>query len=249
MNSSQPDVAVFVKIAHPAVTRILAALPSVSTLILDGEHGSFSDSDLETLCALTRAFEKKTIVRVPEADPVIIARALDRGADGIMLPRVETAAQVKRAVAGMRIPPEGNRGWDPTVAADNYGSAPDERWKRAAEPRLYVQIETRAALASAVSLARIKGVTDLFVGPADLSRALGSRGEIWTPQVRQAVEQLPARVRATRVGLGAFVDSTERAAWAFSLGYRLLAVIPDTVLLARAARAVTEPLAALGTKT
>jgi 4-hydroxy-2-oxoheptanedioate aldolase len=121
------------------------------------------------------------------------------------------------------------------------------RWKRAAEPRLYVQIETRAALESVITLARINGVTDLFVGPADLSRALGSRDEIWTPRVKKAIEQLPARVRNTHVGLGAFVDSTERAAWAFSLGYRLLAVIPDTVLLARAARAATEPLAALRT--
>lgn len=247
MNSTRADVAVFVKIAHPAVTRILAALASVSTLILDGEHGSFSDSDLETLCALAKAFDKKTIVRVPEADPVTIARALDRGADGIMLPRVRTLAEVKRAVAAFRIPPEGSRGWDPTVAADNYGTPADERWQRASEPRCFVQIETRGALDKAVEIARVKGVTDLFVGPADLSRALGSRAEIWTPQVKKAVEELPARVQNTGVGLGAFVDSPERAAWTFELGYRLLAVVPDTIMLARAARASTEPLAALGT--
>jgi 2-keto-3-deoxy-L-rhamnonate aldolase RhmA len=64
--------------------------------------------------------------------------------------------------------------------------------------------------------------------------------------VKKAVEQLPKRVRGAGVGLGAFVDSPERAAWAFDLGYRLLAVVPDTLLLARAARAATEPLAALG---
>jgi 2-keto-3-deoxy-L-rhamnonate aldolase RhmA len=238
------QVAVFVKIAHPAVTRILAALPSVNSLILDGEHGSFGDSDLETLCALARAFEKTTIVRVPDANPITIARALDRGADGVMIPRVETVAQVKRAVAGLQIPPDGNRGWDPTVAADNYGTS-DERWRRVSQPRCLVQIETRGALEKASALARIKGVTDLFVGPADLSRALGSRSEVYTARVKRAMEQLPSVVRGSGVTLGAFVDSPERAEWAFQLGYRFLAVVPDTVLIARAARSATEPLAAL----
>lgn len=247
MADDKTQVAVFVKIAHPAVIRILAALPSVSTLILDGEHGAFSDGELETLCALTRAFQKKTVVRVPDANPVTIARTLDRGADGIMIPRVETIAQVKRAVQAFQIPPDGNRGWDPTVAADNYGAS-NKDWTRAAYPRCLVQIETRSALEKATELARVRGVTDLFVGPADLSRALGSRGEIYTPQVKSAMEQLPSRVRGTTVTLGAFVDSPERAQWAFQHGYRFLAVVPDTILLARAARAATEPIAEL-TKT
>lgn len=244
MNQDPVQVAVFTKIAHPATTRILAALPSVSALILDGEHGAFSDSDLEILCAVVHAFEKQAVVRVPDANPVTIARALDRGADGVMVPRVETVAEVKRAVAALEIPPRGSRGWDPTVAADNYGAS-NERWRRAAKPRCFIQIETRGALEKVKKIASVPGVTDLFVGPADLSRALGSQTEIWTNDVKSAVERLPGLVRTTNVGLGAFVDSTERAQWAFSLGYRFFAVVPDTILLARAARAVTEPIAAL----
>jgi 2-keto-3-deoxy-L-rhamnonate aldolase RhmA len=60
------------------------------------------------------------------------------------------------------------------------------------------------------------------------------------------MEKLPGRVRRSGVGLGAFVDSAERAAWAHQLGYRFLAVVPDVILLARAAAAATEPISKLG---
>jgi 4-hydroxy-2-oxoheptanedioate aldolase len=158
---------------------------------------------------------------------------------------VQSTAEVKRAIAGFQIPPAGSRGWDPTVAADNYGSS-NGTWSRSRAPRCYIQVETRSALNRAHEIARVPGVTDLFVGPADLSRALGSSGEVYTPQVKAAMEKLPARTRSAGVGLGAFVDSPERAAWAYRHGYRFLAVVPDVVLLARAATAATEPIARLG---
>lgn len=239
-----PQVAVFVKIAHPAVTRILAAVPSVASLILDGEHGAFHDADFEVLCALIHGFGKEAIVRIPDANPLTIGRALDRGADGVMIPRVQSVAHVRDALTGFVIPPEGTRGWDPTVAAQNYGSG-SGILRQHATPRCLVQIETRGALEAAEEIAEVSGVTDLFVGPADLSRALGSRGEVYTDQVRAAMEQLPKRVAGKNVRLGAFVDSPERGKWAFTLGYRYLAVIPDTVLLARAARDATEAIAQL----
>ncbi len=242
-------VAVFVKIAHQAVIRVLAAEPSVSCLILDGEHGAFTDADLEILCALIGGFGRLSIVRVPWADAVVVGRALDRGADGVMVPRVQSADEARQVVHGLYVPPYGTRGWDPTVAAENYGAGGNRFRRQPFEPRCLIQIETAGALQDAVAIAQIRGVTDLFVGPADLSRALGSEREVFTAEVIAAMESLPGRVSASDVGLGAFVDSPERARWAYDLGYRFLAIVPDAVLLSRAVRAAAEPIARLATLT
>jgi 4-hydroxy-2-oxoheptanedioate aldolase len=225
---TETQTAAFVKIAHPAVVRILAGEPALHHLILDAEHGAFSDGDLEILCALIALSGKGVIVRVPAPEPLLVARALDRGASGIMIPRAAGRRDVEKAVQGTVLAPQGARGWDPTVAAYDYGRGRPDR-----AVRCYVQIETRGALEEAIAIAALPQVTDLFLGPADLSCALGGDGEVFSDETLRAAERLAADVSGSKVRLGLFVDTAERARWAYGLGYRFFAVTSDVAVLRR----------------
>ena len=115
------ELVIFVKIAHPAVVRVLCALPQVDGVILDAEHGAFSEGELETLCAVVNLSGKLSIVRTARCGASEVARALDRGAQGVMLPMVRDVDDVSEAVTGARYSPAGVRGFDPTVSAYSYG--------------------------------------------------------------------------------------------------------------------------------
>lgn len=239
--STTVPVAAFMKIAHHAVVRILAGEPALTHLILDAEHGAFADADLESLCGLIAFMGKESVVRVSAPDPQVIGRALDRGADGVMIPRVAGARDAEAALRGLVLAPRGTRGWDPTAAGYGYGQGA----VRSSPPRCFIQIETAGALEDAHRIGELPGVTDLFVGPADLSRALGAEGEIFSPAVVRAVEHLAQR-QGKGVRLGLFVDSAERARWAYGLGYQFFAVTADVALLIRGVREAAEGVAALG---
>ncbi|MEX2547818.1 MAG: aldolase/citrate lyase family protein [Chloroflexota bacterium] len=235
-SSGEPlELALFVKIAHSAVVRTLCAAPAINDLILDAEHGAFSDAELETLCELITLSGRRPVVRVASPDPLAVGRALDRGAQGVMIPRSGGLDDTLRAIEGLQFAPKGLRGWDPTSAAFGYGAGRDGRG--VGQARCFVQIETSGALRDAADIAALPAVTDLFVGPADLARALGADEGIFGQAVLDAVEDLARRVPSGAARLGLFVDSVERGHWARSLGYRYLAVGSDVGLLNHGARA------------
>jgi 4-hydroxy-2-oxoheptanedioate aldolase len=101
-----------------------------------------------------------------------------------------------------------------------------------------VQIETRMALSAAAEIAAVPGVTDLFLGPADLARALGEPpGMIFTEAVLDAMSTIAAAIGTSPLQLGVFVDSVERARHARSLGYSTFAIGTDALFLGHAAQA------------
>lgn len=232
---SRSELALFVKISHPAVISTLCGVSAAFDLILDAEHGAFTDGELEVLCELIRLSGRRSVVRVPAPNPLSVARALDRGAHGVMIPRVAGIEDAQVAIDGLRLAPGGRRGWDPTGASFGYGTRRDD--ERHLRPRCFVQIETIGALETAASIAELPGVTDLFVGPADLARALGAAEGIFAPAVVEAIESLARRIPSGSVTLGLFVDGPARAAWARELGYAYLAVGSDVGLLAQGAGA------------
>jgi 2-keto-3-deoxy-L-rhamnonate aldolase RhmA len=226
------ELVAFVKLGYPGVVRVLSSIPELAGLILDGEHGALSDPDLETLTALTSLAGKLVVVRTPNASAETVARTLDRGATGVMLPRIRFPEEVDEALRGARYSPTGTRGFDPNVSAASYGVGAD-----ADGARIFVEIETREALAAASEIAAVDGVTDIFFGPADLARELGEPlGQIFTPRVVKAMEALPARAGNGRVVFGLFVDTPQRARQAYEAGYTFVAIGTDSLFLGRAAR-------------
>lgn len=153
----------------PLVAETLAA-SGAHYVCLDLQHGSAEVGDVATLTAVIQGQDATPIVRVPGHDAAVIGKVLDAGAHGVIVPLVDTAEQAAAAVAAARYPPHGHRSYGPFRAATAYGCGdPDVL----ADIFLAVMIETREGLAHAEQIAATPGLDAIYVGPADLSLALG----------------------------------------------------------------------------
>jgi 2-dehydro-3-deoxyglucarate aldolase/4-hydroxy-2-oxoheptanedioate aldolase len=172
LRERQPSTGTWISTGSPVVAE-LAALRGFDWLLLDLEHGCGTEAALLAQLQAIRGTKAAAIVRVGAPHPDLIARVLDWGADGIMVPHVSSAAEAEACVRAMRYPPRGTRGVSRSVRAFNYGLSAFEP----AEPVFFAQIETVEAVERAADIARVDGVDVLFVGPADLRFDIQSRSE------------------------------------------------------------------------
>jgi 2-dehydro-3-deoxyglucarate aldolase/4-hydroxy-2-oxoheptanedioate aldolase len=231
IRDGEPVVGGWVSIAHPSVAEITAAAgPDFVTI--DTEHAAIG---IETVEDAVRGVETANgalpFVRVPAADPVPIKRVLDAGAAGVMVPRVETVADAELVAAATTYPPDGMRG-TAGGRASAYGTDLDDHLSGAddAVTRI-VQVETETAVANAADLAAVDGVDALFVGPADLSTALGVPLDYDATPFREAVESVVGAAGAAGVPTGIFVTDPERIDDWLSLGFDFAIVGYDAAFL------------------
>ena len=142
---------------------------AVDFVWIDLEHGAMGVGDVLPLAVAARAGGASAFARLGGVDDPALGPVLDAGVDGVVVPRVETAADAERVVGRLRHPPRGTRG-HAIRRASGYGGGPAGA---AAEPLCVVQIETRPALAGCEAIAAVDGVDALVVGCADLAAALG----------------------------------------------------------------------------
>ncbi|HLH44670.1 MAG TPA: aldolase/citrate lyase family protein [Bryobacteraceae bacterium] len=159
---------------------------------LDCEHGGFDMETLQDLCRASAAAGMTPIVRVADAQYSLVARALDCGAMGILLPRIESPEVLARAVSWAYFPPLGVRGYGLTAPHLNYEPAtmPQAIEHRNANTMVTFQIETKLGLERREELLCVPGIDAVMVGPADLSISLGIPGEFENPKLIEAVERI-----------------------------------------------------------
>lgn len=159
-------IGTFLSIGSPAVTE-LAAEVGFDWVLIDLEHGCESEAALPNQLRALRGSRTLAIVRVSAPHPDLISRVLDWGADGIMVPHVDTVAQARHCVDAAYYPPVGHRGVSRTVRAYGYGMRlPTGEMPK---PIILAQIETAEGVANAEQIAAVEGIDALFIGPADLS--------------------------------------------------------------------------------
>lgn len=228
--SRGPVVGTFQVISGPAVTEILV-LAGADVVCLDAEHAALDIASLEHHVRAAESVGGTVLIRVPEI-AATLSRSLDTGAAGVVVPRVETAAQAAAAVAAVRFPPVGARGLG-GGRATAYGLELGD-YRRAANDSLLlvVMVETRAGLENLDEIAAVDGIDVLFAGPLDLASSLGvpAGGEVHQAAVRRILDAGLAAGR--HVGL-LCADAEEAARYA-ALGARLLMVSTDAMALARA---------------
>lgn len=164
----------WITIGSPIITEIVSNYP-FDWLLFDMEHGYLTESSLLPNMQAVRKNKIKQIVRVPALDPSLIARALDRGASGIMVPHVSSDNQARACVDTIRYPPCGNRGYSGQARCFNYGLDTPGDAREADLPFLMVQIENWEGVMNADSIAQVNGVDVLFIGPSDLKLELSVR--------------------------------------------------------------------------
>ena len=165
MNTNALQIGTFLSIGSPAIAE-LAAESGFDWVLIDLEHGCESDGSLPHQLRALRGSRTKAIVRVGAPHAELISRVLDWGADGIMVPHVNSAAEAEAIVQAAHYAPRGHRGFSRTVRAYGYGLRPPG--DKMPMPLLMAQIESVVGVTHAAEIARVEGVDVLFVGPADL---------------------------------------------------------------------------------
>lgn len=172
----------------------IAAEAGAEFAVFDMEHTGWSIETIRMLIATSRATEMPPLVRIPATEYHFIARVLDMGATGIMVPMVESVEQAQRIVDSAKYPPLGRRGAAFGVAHDDYtGGDIVEKMKTAnSETLLIAQIETSAGVANSDAIAAIDGIDVLWIGHFDLTNSLGIPGQFDHPRFKESLETVLA---------------------------------------------------------
>ena len=240
----EPVVGGWVSIGHPAVAEA-TAMVGFDFALIDLEHTS---TTLETVQHMVYAIEAtdgptEPVVRVPVNDPVPVKQVLDTGVSSVMVPFVETADEARDAVAATRYPPDGVRGVAGSRAA-GFG-ARFEEYVAAANDRTctVVQIETERAVENAADIAAVEGVDALFVGPSDLSRSLGTFGDLDSEVFTAAVDHVLSAARDADVPVGTLAIGDENVRRQASHGFDWMIVGKDATHILNGSEAARETAA------
>ena len=207
----------------------LAALSGFDWVLFDLEHGCVSEATLPDQLRALRGSSTKGIVRVAAPAPDQIARVLDWGADGIMVPRVECAAAAESIVRFACHAPLGRRGFSRTVRATDYGLTPHPD-----KPLIMVQIESLTGVSGAEAIAAVEGVDVLFVGPADLRHDLEHNPNEGLPSYDECLAMVLSAARAAGKEVGILVRDAAELASHRDLGFTRIAVDSDLSILRKA---------------
>jgi 2-keto-3-deoxy-L-rhamnonate aldolase RhmA len=160
----------------PAIAQVMG-LAGCDFVFFDMEHGPFNMETIASMVQVARLTGVTPLVRVPNDEYHLMARPLDAGAQGIMIPRVETRAQVERIIECTMFPPVGNRGCSVSQGQNEFASQNLWAFTEAAnqENLIILQIERAAAVAEIDDLLAVPGVGGAIIGPNDLALSLGVR--------------------------------------------------------------------------
>jgi 2-keto-3-deoxy-L-rhamnonate aldolase RhmA/quercetin dioxygenase-like cupin family protein len=240
--ADQPVFGLWVTLESPSLTEMAVAL-GLDWVVLDAEHGHLDWKDLvEHLRAAVRS-QTVVLIRVAELNVSLIKRALDIGADGVVVPWVETVEQVRQAVAFARYPLEGVRGIG-GERATAWGQALVEHTAEANEHVLVVPIlETVRTRPNVEAMCKVDGVELFFFGPADYSSTAGHRGQWEGPGVAEQILSMKDIIRKEGKNCGLLTTSHEDLHRRLEQGFRVLGLGSDAGLFLRGLRGT---LAAVG---
>jgi 2-dehydro-3-deoxyglucarate aldolase/4-hydroxy-2-oxoheptanedioate aldolase len=207
-------------------------------VVYDMEHTGWGLDTIRNLIATTRVAELVPIVRVPATQYHFLARSLDVGAMGLMVPMVESAEQAQLIVQSTRYPPAGRRGAAFGVAHDDYEGGDVAAKMRSAneEILLIAQVETAAGVENVEAIAAVDGIDVLWIGQFDLVNSLGIPGQFTHPRLVSAVERVLAACRRYNKVAAVLVMSVEEGRAILAQGFRCLAYGGDIWLYQAALR-------------
>ncbi len=183
--------------------------PQPDFVIIEMEHSHFSWPDVAACLRMLGLIGVLSFVRIPEIRYEAISKVLDAGADGVLVPRVRTAADVREVAQAMRLPPAGGKGIggydfqgvDLAAKLEGYDD----------EKILLIQVETAEALADLDDILATGEVAGAIVGPFDLSQSLGIAGRFESPRFSEAIDSVVAACARAGIPSGAMMASPEVA--------------------------------------
>ena len=207
-------------------------------IVVDLEHGNTTESELLAHLNAIEVSGSVALVRPQSGERLRIGRALDMGAAGIVVPRLDTVAEVREAVTFLRYPPGGQRGVALLTRGARLGTV-NHAGVAAHNDDIVgiVQIETPPALEAAEEIAATDGVDVLFVGPADLSHSLGVPGQFGSEVYQAALRKVVAACRAHGKAAGILLYDHASFAPHLELGYTFVGLGADISFVNEGAKA------------
>ncbi len=233
LNSGQPLFGTLLTMPSPETAEILASV-GFDWLFIDSEHGNIEVADVQKILQVV-GNKCHCIARTPLNDEIWIKRLLDTGVEGLIIPQVNSAAEVRRAVNFCKYPPEGRRSVG-LARAHGYGGRFQDYIEHANKDiSLIIQVEHIEAVNNINSIAEEKGIDCIFIGPYDLSASMGMPGKVNAGEVQEAIRKVMDVCAKKGMPLGIFGANVAAVNIWVEKGFKLIASSTDTLLLGDAA--------------
>jgi 4-hydroxy-2-oxoheptanedioate aldolase len=245
MRAGEPVTGIFVSIESPTTVELLA-LSGVDFVMIDGEHNPIGPAEASHMLRAADAVGVPALARIGENQQQVISKFMDAGCLGAMIPMINSAADARAVVNSVKYPPAGKRGLA-VVRANSFGLREPlaEHVARANEETVVVvQIETIEAVEKADEIVAVDGVDVVFLGPTDLSVALGVPGQSSHQIVRDTIEALTKKIVGAGKVSGTIARTPEDYGYWRDRGVGFF-LTGANVLLANAARQYIEGVRAV----
>ncbi len=237
----------FLRLPDPAIAEVMA-MAGVELLVVDQEHFPFDMAKIESIVRACEIHGCECVVRVSNEEPSRIAQVMETGAQGIVVPHVETRGQAQRIVDAVKYGPVGTRGYCPITRTTGYGMrmSPAEFAPFSNDQTLvFVMTETKTGLENLDEILQIPGIDAISIGPSDVSAAYGLPGQIDHPVVKAAIEEGWRKILASGKGLCTQAYTPEAAQRMYAMGSRILTISSDVQLLTRSFKETVERFRAI----
>jgi 4-hydroxy-2-oxoheptanedioate aldolase len=223
------------RIPSPIVIELFGLAGGYDGFWIDQEHAGVTYEQVLTASLAARANNMDCFVRMAPTDYALVTRNLEAGAGGVMAARIESAAHAEEFVQWAKFGPRGSRGFNTSGRDALYTFKPPAQFAADAnrEELVAIQIETAGALEDADAIASLDGVDVLFVGPSDLSQALGVLGQINHEKVSEGYDRVAAACRKHGKHWGTVAPNPDFANRAIDKGCRLITFGSDISCLRR----------------
>ena len=229
-----------ISINAPAVAELMSQR-GFDWLFIDAEHGALPIDAVENL---VRASHQPVLVRIPNHAETSVKQALEVGAQGIIVPQVNSPDAARKIVDYAKYPPQGCRGVG-VGRANGYGMSLAEYLRVANDETVVIaQIEHADGVANVEDIVATPGLSAVLVGPNDLAASMNLLGQTEHPDVVAAIEKVRLAAQAQNLPLGIFHGDPVRAIEYGKQGFSLIACGVDSIIMGKAAQALSEQLSA-----
>jgi 2-keto-3-deoxy-L-rhamnonate aldolase RhmA len=211
------------EVRTPMIANVLAEV-GFDYMFIDTEHGPYNLAEVHDIVRVARLAGITPLVRVPDPEYFLISRPLDLGAQGIMVPRVETREQVELIVQSAKFPPVGKRGCSQMKGHSDYHKEPLNDFVRQSneENMVILQIERERAINNIDDLLSVSGVDVALIGPNDLSISLGIPGEMDHPLLRDSIQKVVDSCERHGLVSGIHISSLDALQYWMRQGMRMI---------------------------
>lgn len=221
----------WISLGSPIVTEVISMM-KFDWLLFDLEHGFMQEHDILPNLMAVKSSGTKVIVRIGEFRNGLIARLLDWGVAGIMMPHVSSPEEAVRVVDAMRYPPFGERGFSSSSRSFGYGANTPGDIMQWEFPLFIAQIENYEGVQNAASIAAVEGVDMLFVGPRDLRLDLSVRRNVDERiSFQEAISLTVKAAVASGKQAGILVSPEEDISDLYAMGFSAFAIGADLAVL------------------